>query len=110
MIVGNIKGGVELYKQRPYYPTVVPTINEKGKLIVYPNPAKAVLNVNWSGVLQPDVQITIMNMEGQMMSTSVIAAAMQHAAISLSALPSGMYVCMLQSGINRYYSKFTVIR
>ena len=110
MIVGNIKGGVELYKQRPYYPTAVPTINEKGKLIVYPNPAKDVLNVNWSGVLQPDVQITVMNMEGQMMSTSITAAAMQHAAISLSALPSGMYVCMLQSGINRYYSKFTVIR
>jgi hypothetical protein len=110
MIVGNLKGGVELYKLKRYFPMGVSNVPENGKVLVYPNPAKDVLNINWSGILQTDVQISILNMEGRTMSTSVAGASARHAAIPLTALPSGLYVCMLQSGVNRYYSKFTVVR
>ena len=110
MLVGEEKGGVELYKLKvdtEHEPTVA---NEHGKVIVYPNPASNTLNVSWSGVLEPEVQISVINMEGQCLYASSAQSSLNHAAVSLSALPSGMYVCVLQSGVNRYYSKFTVIR
>jgi len=110
MIVGNIKGGVELYKLKSASPLGIPVVNENGKIYLYPNPAKDILNINWSGILNNNIQISILNMEGQMLNTSVISSSAQHTVISLSALPSGMYVCMLQSGANRYYNKFTVVK
>jgi Secretion system C-terminal sorting domain/FG-GAP-like repeat len=114
MLVGNNKGGVDNYKLKAYTPLVdhsgVTTVNENGKVQVYPNPAKDVLNVSWSGVLQSEVQISFMNMAGQILYTAGLPTNPDHTSLSVSMLPSGMYVCLLQSGVNRYYSKFTVIR
>ena len=108
MLVGEVKGGVELYKSMQYTEGV-PTIpgNENGQVKVYPNPATDVLNISWNGVLQPTVKITVVNMEGQLLYTSSAATAAQHTAIPVATLPPGMYVCIVQSGVNRYYSKFT---
>ena len=68
------------------------------------------LNINWSGIQQPDLQISIVNMEGQVMYADKLTTATQHTAINVRLLPSGVYVCVLQSGMNRYYNKFTIIR
>ncbi len=110
LLVGEEKGGVELYKLKVNTEHEPVIANEHGKVIVYPNPATDVLNVSWSGVLESAVQISVVNMEGQYLFTSSAQSSQNHTSISLSALPSGMYVCVLQSGVNRYYSKFTVIR
>ncbi len=110
MVVGEEKGGVELYKLQVDTEHDPAIANEHGKVIVYPNPAGETLNVSWNGVLQSEVQISVVNMEGQYLYASTVQSSQNHASISLSALPSGMYICMLQSGVNRYYNKFTVIR
>lgn len=116
MLVGNNKGGVQSYKQKPYTPLVVvnrtgvPLSEEKGKILVYPNPSTDMLTVSWSGVLQPEVQISFINMEGQTLYSSSSPTSASHVALPVSMLSSGMYVCVVQSGVNRYYSKFTVIR
>jgi len=114
MIVGDSKGGADLYKLKAYTPvvdhTLVGAVNENGRVLVYPNPAKDVLNVSWDGILQPEVQISYVNMAGQTLYSTTVPAATDHTAVSVSMLPSGMYVCLVQSGVNRYYSKFTVIR
>jgi hypothetical protein len=110
MLVGDLKGGIELYKRRYYAESVPGAANENGKIQVYPNPANEQLNISWSGILQPDVRISIINMEGQTLYSSAAPASLTHSAISVAMLPPGMYVCVLQSGVNRYYNKFTVIR
>ena len=110
MLVGGIRGGVQLYKWGNHSYVGTPILNETGKVLVYPNPANDVLNITWKDVLQPDVQINIINMTGQQLYTTSVAASLVHTAINISSLPVGMYVCVLQSGVNRYYSKFTVVR
>jgi len=116
MVVGNNKGGVENYKLKTYTPlpvvnhTNIGSDNEDGKVLIYPNPANDVLNISWMGVLQPSVSISIVNMEGQNLYTTTISTATDHTSVPVSMLPPGMYVCMVQSGVNRYYNKFTVVR
>jgi len=110
LIFGNNKGGVQLYKWELRNTTETPTVYEKGKALVYPNPTKDVLNVSWNDMLSPMLQISVMNMAGQTLYITTTPSAPMHTAIPTSMLPSGMYVCQIQSGVNRYYSKFTVIR
>jgi hypothetical protein len=114
MLVGNNKGGLYSYKAKVYSPQVrsyvgVSTVNEGGSVLLYPNPSKDMLTVSWSGILQPELQISFMNMEGQVLFSTTLATIANHAALSVAGLSSGMYVCLLQSGVNRYYSKFTVV-
>jgi len=112
MITGNIKGGCELYKWKTQSTVGVPvnTNNEAGALKLYPNPASDELQLYWSGMLQSAVAVNIINMEGQVLYSATLPALAQHAVIPVGALPPGMYVCQLQSGVNRYYSKFTIAR
>lgn len=114
MVVGNNKGGLELYKRKVYYPipekTGVDDMNEHASVLVYPNPVADVLHVKWSGVAQPEVRITFANMTGQVLYTASVPSTANSTAIDVSMLPPGMYVCVLQSGVNRYYSKFTVVK
>jgi len=116
MLVGDNKGGLYSYTRQVYKAppvvnhTGVPSVNENGSILVYPNPAKDVLTVSWSGVLQPEVQISFINMEGQTLFNTSAPTSANHAALSIEMLPSGIYACIVQSGINRYYNKFTVVR
>ena len=111
MIVGNQKGGLEMYKWQIRETTNTNNFaNENGKILVYPNPASEILNINWNGILQPQVLVSFINMTGQTYYSASLPAGSGHAVLSTATLPSGMYVCVLQSGINRYYSKFTVVR
>jgi Secretion system C-terminal sorting domain/FG-GAP-like repeat len=116
MFIGNNKGGLDNYKLKVYEPPVpvdhtgINSVNENGKVLVYPNPVTDLLTISWSGVLQSDVQISFINMAGQTLYSTTSPTTTDHTALTVSMLPSGMYVCVLQSGVNRYYSKFTVIR
>jgi hypothetical protein len=110
MIVGNVRGGLEFYKRKVYI-VATPTVSSPLKVNVYPNPAKDVLNVSWDG-LDPASEVTIsfVNLTGQQLSSAKLPSSAGHTVLSLAALPQGVYICLLQSGMQRYYSKFTVIR
>jgi hypothetical protein len=110
MLVGEKKGGVELYKLKVNTENEPIVTSEQGKVIVYPNPAKETLNISWNDISEPNVQISVINMEGQYLFSSSAPSSLNHTSIPLSSLSTGMYVCILQSGANRYYNKFTVIR
>jgi hypothetical protein len=112
MITGDSKGGCNLYKwktQSTVGTAVIPS-NEAGSMKVFPNPTGDLLTVSWSGVLQPNVDISIISIDGRQYYTATEPSGLLHVGIPVSALPPGMYVCQLQSGVNRYYSKFTVVR
>ncbi len=110
MLVGMKLGGIQLYKRQVFTEGVDNTTLENGKISVFPNPANDILNVSWSGIRQTDVQLSIINMEGQCLYSVSAPSSLTHTSIPLGSLSSGMYVCVLQSGVNRYYNKFTVIK
>ena len=110
MIVGNVKGGLELYRRKTKDDMNVPVITEMGSLQLFPNPASDVLNTRWSGIMQPEVQLSIMDIEGRTLSTTTYAAAQHSAVVNIASLSPGVYLCVLYSGSRKYYSKFSVIR
>lgn len=110
MLVGNNKGGIELYKWKVRNTVNVPTVQEEPRITVFPNPADDKINIVWSDVLQSDVQISIINMQGQQLLSGVYPSAYYQTTISIASLPSGMYICQLLTGTGRYFTKFTVVK
>jgi len=110
MVVGDVMGGLKFYKRKAYVAGVIVTAQQQGSVQLYPNPAKDVLNISWSGLPQQDVAISIINMEGQQLFETSVSSTMQHTSIPVASLTQGVYVCVLQSGSNKYYNRFTVIR
>ena len=114
MVVGNSKGGLELYRRKIYYPkdekTIVESAVERALVHVYPNPADEMLNVSWEGVLNPRVAVCLVSMAGQVLYNVEKAATDRTVAVPVAGFAPGMYICIVQSGVNRYYSKFTIMR
>ena len=109
MVLGNVRGGLQFFKRKVYV-AGLPQLQEAARISAYPNPASDVLNVSWSDVLQDHVQLSIIDMSGRQLHTRQLPASPGHVSIPLSAIPPGVYTCLLQSGVNRYYSKFIIIR
>ncbi len=113
MIVGNTRGGLDLYRLKVYYPEDSgnrTTGNEQGHINVFPNPANSILNITWTNLKSETVEIKILNMEGQQISRTSLPTSYASTYLPVSELPKGMYICMVVSGTNRYYNKFTVLR
>ena len=112
MIVGEIYGGVKIYKQTPV--TRVPNINkgnQTAQINIYPNPANDVINISWNeAFVLPNVQISIYNMQGQLVLSESAASFKKQARIPVSSLASGVYICELQSGGSKAYGRFSLIR
>ena len=109
MLVGDARGGIRLYKLNARNTEAVHNQVEAGRVTIYPNPVSEQLNVTWSGMLQKNVTVSITNMQGESLYSSTFTASVEHSVISVSSLTSGLYICVIQSGDNKYYSKFTVL-
>jgi type IX secretion system substrate protein/VCBS repeat protein len=113
MIVGNVRGGLEMYKYGVYTPPQ-PVIKIKPPIAptlkVFPNPARDELTIAWTGMTNPTLHITIIDVPGQVVYSSEIPASILQSRINVSRLAQGMYICIVQNGGNRYYGKFTVVR
>ncbi|MBX2907566.1 MAG: T9SS type A sorting domain-containing protein [Taibaiella sp.] len=109
MIKGNIKGGLEFYKRKVYIASTPDTYNSC-EIKVYPNPASNVLNVSWRGIASGEVDLRVVDMTGKVCVTVSAAAMPGNSTVMINHLPPGIYICMLQSGTCKYYSKFTVLR
>ena len=109
MITGTIYGGLNFYKRKIEDHTEVINIPENGIIHVFPNPVSGYVNINWSGILQPSVQVSVVNMTGQVVYSSDVPSNAQHTTVNVAAFPAGIYVCIVNSGARRYYSKVTVL-
>ncbi len=114
MVVGNNKGGCDLYKRKVYIPVIdhtgVASVNADASIRVYPNPADDMLHVSWAGIDEGSLQITVLSMTGQVLITLPVNASAGHASMPVLSLANGMYVCVVQSAEGRHYNKFTVVR
>jgi Secretion system C-terminal sorting domain/FG-GAP-like repeat len=111
MIVGNVLGGVMLYKQQfPVHVNSPELPNESLELHVYPNPAKNVLYADWvNGAVTEDKHIIIYNVTGQVIQTMAVDKNETHATIDVQNLTAGWYWVVLKGKDLQYVSKVVVM-
>ena len=90
MIVGNEKGGVELYRNG-IANLAVPSVasKENGLLDLYPNPVSTKLTIASTG--QPVNDITIVNLLGQTVYSRQFTAGGLEMQVDVSTLSAGVY-------------------
>ncbi len=76
------------------------------ELLIYPNPAKDVLNVEFAELLETEAQIQIINAVGQVQIAQIIPAGQNLTQISLDNLAAGAYVIRIQNGENLHTKRF----
>lgn len=76
------------------------------ELLIYPNPAKEIINLQFSNQYPLDAVVTITNLSGQKVMTRSISN--QTETISISSLSKGMYFINIE-GSNILYSKKIII-
>jgi hypothetical protein len=109
LIKGNVRGGLEFYKRKVYV-AQVPPVYENCIVNLYPNPANEVLNISWKGVSEDLIKVSIVDVSGKVCMTKNFASMSGNSTLMIGHLAPGVYICLLQSGACKYYSKFTVIR
>lgn len=110
MVVGNVLGGVKIYKQS----IVVsvgngPSLAEE-KVIAYPNPAKESLNILWERDFSNggNVVVDLYSMAGQKVA-HVIVKNNYSCILPTKNLSAGVYHCVVTAGTSRKLLKVVII-
>ena len=106
MVVGNIYGGLLLFKQ---VKTV--SINDQPskqvQLNIFPNPAGDNLSVGLNQTfLEKNTSLSIYNALGQLVKNQSSETGNAYININISSFPDALYFCILQSGNKRYSGTF----
>ncbi|PZF72494.1 T9SS type A sorting domain-containing protein [Taibaiella soli] len=113
MIIGNVLGGLYLYKQNGV--VSVNNVSYNGNSIncsVYPNPARDQLNISWNNgfATSGTVEIGLYNMMGQRLVYSTAAGNIQKTELSVANIPSGVYCCIMQCADQKFVTNVTIIK
>ncbi len=102
MVLGNILGGVYLYKKQELTNISDQTIAKMPEVFVFPNPFQQQLNVKWksSFATAQNVTIELYSLTGQMLAAQSVLSD-NSALLSLQDLPAGFYLCLVKSGANK---------
>jgi hypothetical protein len=110
MVLGTETGGLHFFDQ--YFNVGIADI-AKGDLAdirVYPNPAANKVNVSWQREGSNVVTIKIVSLTGQVLLQHDASAGSINASLDISALPAGMYYCIVSGGNNQAVKPLAVIR
>jgi len=115
MVVGNVWGGLKIYKQDTLVsdtPSIVRNnIAVTPNVFIYPNPAKTFVSINWNtSFADKDIHITLVNVTGQKVAETTVSASAGHTQLSISNIPAGMYYCILRSEKNVKTVPLSIIR
>lgn len=106
MIVGNIYGGLFLYKQSLILGIDDVKTPNKG-LLVFPNPAKNDLNIALDQIrIDNNASVSIYNNMGQLVMTQQGFADPLNIKLNITQLPAAVYLCILKSGNEQYNTVF----
>jgi hypothetical protein len=106
MIVGNVYGGLFLYKQALILGIEETQVPNK-RLLLFPNPAKNDLNIALDQVrIDKDASVSIYNNMGQLVMLQQGFADPLNIKLDISQLPVSVYLCVLKSGNEQYNSVF----
>jgi hypothetical protein len=74
---------------------------------IYPNPASDILYVN-CGKLDRNYTFKLIDLLGKTIITKSFEMASQNESISISAIPKGLYLAVIESGENKYTKKIII--
>lgn len=108
MVVGNLFGGLFLFKQ--WVNASVNNVAAASALDVsiYPNPAKNYIDITLNGP-PAQAEIILLNSIGQKAMTSYMIGT-GNTRLDISALPSGIYFCIVSSGSQRQTRPVSIIK
>ncbi|MFY9417594.1 MAG: T9SS type A sorting domain-containing protein, partial [Bacteroidales bacterium] len=78
-------------------------------LIIYPNPVKNILNINWDDKINRQLNIKIFNLTGQLVLETNIEKDNKNQYIDLSTLPSNIYLIKLTDIHGNYWIKKIIV-
>jgi len=110
MIVGDVFGGVKMYKQDSTIHLNVPVMKKALSLNVYPNPAGNIVNISWDNALQQGAEIYITDMTGRQVAFQYVHANTLFTSVPLGSLPGGVYIIMFRSEQGNAYRKLSIMR
>jgi hypothetical protein len=112
MVVGNILGGLNIYKQVLLVTNAIPSAQAEGGCSVYPNPAGDMVTVTWDAVFGAGrlTEVSIISLTGQVLKQASYASSARTAVLSTSGLASGMYVMVVTSGSHRETLKLVIMK
>lgn len=89
----------------------IKTVVKASGLNISPNPASSKIGVNIpvTTKLGTTMQLTVMNLRGEVVIDRVLTAASQFQ-LDISSLTSGNYILQVQSGLYRYAKQFVVVK
>lgn len=108
MAVGDVFGGMKMYKQDTSSHLNVPIDLNEINLIVYPNPASKYVTLSWGKPLGTASTLDVINITGQRCLSFNIDNSLLDKTISTEALTPGIYILVLSSGTNRMYRKLII--
>jgi FG-GAP-like repeat/Secretion system C-terminal sorting domain len=111
MIVGNIRGGLELYKLKIYDKSAVPTVTfETPQIALYPNPSNKVLHLKWTGNGTETAIVNVTGADGKIFHSVAVYGKSGSAQIATDQLPDGIYLLLFETTAGKYYRKFVVAK
>jgi hypothetical protein len=90
-------------------PTGLKEYADAAKIIVYPNPARGMLNVDLAGYSTPLRKINLVNMQGQAVYTDMNPVQKEKLNIPLTGVAAGVYMLQLQAG-NEVISRKIIVQ
>jgi hypothetical protein len=108
LLVGNARGGLQLY-QTPWQKLTTNTKEIKNansaKIIVYPNPSDDFIHLKYASANSfSNVKISVLDVLGRCLMT--LENYIENSPINISTLPNGFYNIQLEDGFKKYYTPF----
>lgn len=113
MILGNVLGGLTIYKQvQDVAVNAGPLFTGRQKNVkLYPNPANDVLYLSWDKSFSDnDILINIYNTTAQRTLQTNVKAGYLGTSINVRNLSAGVYFCELRSGANKVVTPLSIYR
>jgi hypothetical protein len=108
LLVGNARGGLQLY-QTPWQKLTTNTKEIKNviedEIIVYPNPSDDFIHLKYASAKSfSNVKISIFDVLGRCLMT--LENYNENSPINISTLPNGFYNIQIEDGVKKYYTPF----
>ncbi|MBS1584123.1 MAG: T9SS type A sorting domain-containing protein [Bacteroidetes bacterium] len=113
MILGNVLGGLTIYKQvQDVAVNAGPLFTGSQKNVkAYPNPAGDILYLSWDKSFSDnDILITIYSTAGQKIQQASVKTGCPGTSINVKDLATGVYFCELRSGTNKAVMPLSIYR
>lgn len=112
MFLGNTLGGVKLYKQ--YFDVSVDNLIRGNNAVkIFPNPASDQVAITWNDAFSlsgGEITISMVSVTGQVLKTQKVNSNNKRAVLDLPNLPSGVYYCIVRSGIDQAIKPLSIIK